>query len=109
MAIAASYKPTFYKSLRWRLQLWHAFILSLAIIGFGAVLYLEIRKARLDEIDGGMIAAARTLDGALRGLPPQVLQSGLKDNSGLSLPLREPDRLPPPDADDNRPDAGPRF
>ncbi len=109
MAIAAPVKPMFYGSLRWRLQIWHALILSLAIVGFGAVLYLEIRKARLDEIDGEMLAAVRTLDGALRGLPPQVLQSGLKENLDSQRPPRQPERFPPPEGEDEPSRPGPGF
>ncbi len=67
-----------FKSLRWRLQAWHALILLLAVAGFGTVLYLEISKARYDEIDVELLSAARTLDGAMRGTPRPILQNGFR-------------------------------
>src|SRR4051812_41737780 len=54
------------RSLRWRLLAWQATILLVVVVGFGAALYLEIRKARLDEIDAELIAAARVIEGELR-------------------------------------------
>src|SRR5262245_55509931 len=75
------------RSLRWRLQAWQALILLLAIAGFGSVLYLEIRRARFDEIDAELIAAARVLEGSLRALPPPVLH-------GAEFPEPPPDRPP---------------
>jgi heavy metal sensor kinase len=83
-----------FKSIRWRLQVWHAAILLLAVAGFGAVLYGQTKQARLDEIDAELHAAASTLEGTLRGLP---------------LP-GDPERRPPPpppDAGDRRPPPGP--
>jgi two-component system, OmpR family, sensor kinase len=66
-------RPSIFKSLRWRLQAWHALILLLAVAGFGSVLYFEVRKARYDEIDAELLAAARTLDGVLRAIPRPIL------------------------------------
>jgi heavy metal sensor kinase len=64
-----------FKSLRWRLLTWHAGILVLTVVGFGAALYYQIRQARLGEIDGELQAAARALEGALRSLPPPLLDT----------------------------------
>jgi two-component system, OmpR family, sensor kinase len=83
-----------FKSLRWRLQAWQALILLLAVSGFGTALYLEISKARYDEIDAELLSAARTLDGALRAVPRPILQNGLRN-------------FPPDDA--NRPPPGDRL
>ena len=61
------------KSIRWRLQLWYALILLLVVAGFASVLYYQIGRARFDEIDADLHAAARALEGTLRALPPQAL------------------------------------
>jgi len=61
---------THIKSLRWRLQVWHALILLLVITGFGSLFYAEVRRARLDEIDAELLSGARVLEGVLRTMPP---------------------------------------
>ena len=58
-----------FRSLRWRLQAWHTLILLLVVAGFGGMLYAEARRARFDEIDGELLAAARVLEGVLRTIP----------------------------------------
>src|SRR5262249_39074515 len=98
-----------FKSIRWRLQVWHAAILLLAVAGFGAVLYAQVRRARFDEIDADLRAAAGSLEGALRGSPPHVLEGkdapppppprGLRPGAPGSPPP------PPRDGDDRH---GPR-
>jgi heavy metal sensor kinase len=61
------------RSLRVRLQIWHALTLLLVVAGFGSGLYYQVRQARLGDIDAELHAAARVLEGALRGFPPHVL------------------------------------
>lgn len=85
-----------FKSIRGRLVIWHAGILLLAVAGFGAALYAQVRRARLDEIDADLHAAARSLEGTLRGFPPHVLE-------GRPEPLGHPPGGPPP-----HPHPGPR-
>ena len=58
-----------FRSLRWRLQAWHTLILLLVVAGLGGMLYAEARKARFDEIDAELLAAARVLEGVLRTFP----------------------------------------
>jgi hypothetical protein len=53
------------KSLRWRLQIWHALILTCVIAGFGAALYIQIRRATLDDIDEELLSGARVLEATL--------------------------------------------
>ena len=48
-------------SIRWRLQLWHAGILVLAVVGVGATSYFGIRRARYAEIDSQLTAAGEVL------------------------------------------------
>ncbi len=66
------------KSLRWRLQLWHALILLAVIVAFGGVLFLEVRRSRMDEIDAELLAAARVLEGTLRAMPKGIAKDGFK-------------------------------
>ena len=61
-------------SLRWRLQVWHGVILFLAIAGFGVVLHASVRHSRMMEIDAELAAAARVLEGGLRGVPREFLE-----------------------------------
>jgi two-component system OmpR family sensor kinase len=82
-----------FKSIRWRLLAWHAGILFLAVAGFGAALYVQIRKARFDEIDGALQAAARSLEGTLRGFPPPVLDGNVEPSPFPEGPA--PDQRPP--------------
>lgn len=58
------------KSLRWRLQIWHALILTFVIAGFGAALYLQIRRATLGDIDEELLSGARVLEATLAMPPP---------------------------------------
>lgn len=58
------------RSLRWRLQLWYALLLLLTIAGLSGFLFMLLRRARLQEVDGDLLSCARILEGALRGLPP---------------------------------------
>jgi two-component system, OmpR family, sensor kinase len=81
------------KSIRWRLQLWYALILLLVVAGFASTLYYQIGRARLDEIDADLHAAARALEGSLRVLPPHVLDPKHPPKKG---PKKGP-RFPPAD------------
>lgn len=93
------------KSLRWRLQAWHALILLLVIAGFGSVLFVEVRRNRMDEIDAELLGAARVLEGSLRGLPHPVLQGEYDPRLAEGSPTGDgyDSRRPPP------PGEGPDF
>src|SRR5262245_44170539 len=91
-----------FRSLRWRLQAWHALILILVIAGFGSVLYLTVRKARFDEIDAELQAAARVLEGSLRNFPRPMLEGRFKPRpfpppKKEDLPPGLPPQPPPPE------------
>jgi two-component system OmpR family sensor kinase len=103
-----------FKSIRGRLLIWHAVILLLAVAGFGAALYAQVRRARLDEIDADLHAAARSLEGTLRTFPPHVLEGrpeppGRRPGGPPHLrpgPRRPPHGPgPPPPPDGERPDS----
>ncbi len=69
----------FLHSLRWRLQVWHALILLLVILGFGSVIYSEIRRSHWERVDDELLDAARLLEGTLRSVPRQILDSIAQD------------------------------
>lgn len=74
------------KSLRWKLQLWHAAILVLAILGFSGVLYLQFHRSLLREVDAELLAGARALEGTLKLAPRFLLESGFPEGP-LDRPL----------------------
>ena len=53
-----------FNSIRWTLQLWHAGILFLALLSFGAVLYFSAQRTAYTEIDSQLAAAARVFTSA---------------------------------------------
>lgn len=86
------------RSLRVRLQLWHALILFCVVLSFGSLLYRQVITSRWDEIDSSLLTAARVLEGAMRELPMPVLNS-------LAQDIGSPRGGHPPTP--NRPPAGP--
>ena len=78
------------KSLRWRLQIWQAAILGLVVIGFGTVIYFQVQRSALDEIDAELLSGARILEGVLRTMPGDLLEHGF-----MFPPRPRSDRRPP--------------
>ena len=76
------------RSIRLRLLLWYAAVLTAVVGGFAVLLYYEVRAARLAEIDGQLDAAAAGLESSLRLFPRFEL-------TGEEPPDR-PDFGPPP-------------
>lgn len=87
-----------FRSLRWRLLAWQVVILLVVIVGFGGSLYVEMRRARLDEVDGELFAGARVLEGTLRVLAPE--------GRPPFPPLHAPPPPPPPPPGQHRPPPG---
>ncbi len=87
------------KSLRWRLQLWHALLLTTVLIIFGGVVYALQWQTRLQQADAELDRVASVLTSRLRGLFP-VPRS---PNPG---PWRPPSRGPgssrPPEQTEDR-------
>jgi len=54
-----------FKSIRWTLLFWYALILVAVVAGFGAVLYVKVRKSVYREVDARLTAHAQALAGAL--------------------------------------------
>jgi heavy metal sensor kinase len=57
------------RSIQWTLQLWHAAILALAVVGIGLSDYYTIEQARYAEIDANLKAAGQVLVARLRPPP----------------------------------------
>jgi two-component system, OmpR family, sensor kinase len=75
-------------SLRWRLQFWHAIILSTVIAAFGTAFYFQLKRSTWGEIDLELLASARVLEGTLRTVPFRGRDDG--------PPARGPDHFGPP-------------
>ena len=58
------------KSLRWRLQLWHALLLTTVLVIFGGVVYALQWQTRLQQTDAELDRVASVLTSRLRGLFP---------------------------------------
>src|SRR5690242_4552764 len=80
-------------SLRWRLQAWHALILLVVVAGSGTAFTLQARRARFDEIDAELLAAARVLEGELRARPSPA---AARDGPFEAPPPRPPRPRPGP-------------
>src|ERR1017187_9844420 len=94
----------FTQSIRWRLQLWLAFLLVCVLSGFGVTIYQLQRLHQLNQIDEELGARVSALSKAFR--PPPPFQRGAGRPPFERGPgEREPDQgqMPPP-----RPD-GPGF
>jgi two-component system, OmpR family, sensor kinase len=64
------------KSLRWRLQVWHAIILACVVVGFAAALYIQMRRTTLGDIDEELLSGARVIEASLRKPPPPGFRPG---------------------------------
>ena len=58
------------RSLRWRLQLWHALLLTTVLVIFGGVVYALQWQTRLQQTDAELDRVASVLMSRLRGLFP---------------------------------------
>src|SRR4051812_34989377 len=59
-------------SIRWTLQLWHAAILLLALVSFGAATYFGVSRARYGGMDAELGATAQVVLSRLRMPPPRL-------------------------------------
>jgi hypothetical protein len=60
----------FPKSIRWRLQLWLAFLLVCILSGFGVTAYQLHRTQRFAQIDEELDRRVLALNADVRGRPP---------------------------------------
>lgn len=98
-------KPLFpTRSLRWRLQVWLAFLLVCVLAGFGVTVYQLQRVNRFGQIDGELATRISSLNGAIREMYSKQAPS---EDKGPS-----PERRPPPrgkDKSEGPPRDGPDF
>ena len=66
----------FPKSIRWRLQLWLAFLLVCILSGFGVTAYQLHRTQRFTQIDEELDRRVLALNADVRGRPPFGQPSG---------------------------------
>src|SRR6266545_7296630 len=93
----------FTHSIRWRLQLWLAFLLLCVLSGFGAAVYQLQRANQFIQLDEELQRRIAALSSAVRGGPPPGSGPGRRPFEGGPPPFEEDGprrRMPPP----NRPD-----
>ena len=93
-----------FKSIKWRLQAWHGFLLIVLVVGLMSGFYTFERRARLQAVD-------TALQGALTPLLPKLapVGSGRRDGPPEGRGFRRPPPRGevPPDFDDDPPDQMP--
>ncbi len=103
------------RSLRWRLQAWHAVVLTAVLMIFGVIVYHLLWQTRLNEIDAGLDRTAEVVISHLRRLslmpqwrgwrPPMELPTGPASNE-VADPTEDGNRSISLDA---TPSAEPEF
>src|SRR5438876_3635292 len=95
------------QSIRWRLQIWLAFLLVCVLSGFGVTVYQLQRVNQLRQIDEELERRVAALDRAVRGGPPPDFgrgrppfdgrpgESGFDDGVNRPPPHGRPEFLPP--------------
>lgn len=87
------------KSIRWRLQLWQAFLLVCVLMGFGATAY-QLQRIHLQnqtdrELDLRIAAVSADVHGMLPFGPPPGRPGFERGRDGLRMRPDGPDALPP--------------
>src|SRR5437867_11933281 len=87
-------------SIRWRWQLWLAFLLATVLTGFGVSVYQLQRVTQLKQIDEELERRIAVLSRAVRGGPPPFeggrSGAGFDDGFRRPPPLRPHPDFPPP-------------
>ena len=60
----------FTKSIRWRIQIWLAFLLICVLSGFGITIYQLYRLSYFDQLDEELSSRVAALSSDVRGRPP---------------------------------------
>jgi hypothetical protein len=81
----------FTHSIRWRLQLWLAFLLLCVLSGFGAAVYQLQRANQFTQLDEELQRRIAALSGAVRGGPPPGSGPGRHPSGGGDQRGGEPD------------------
>lgn len=102
-----SFVPGFHRSLRWRIQLWHALVLLVVIVVFGLVTYTVLRSARMREIDSELVAAVQLLSVQVQDLADDAstsdVTSGKSAQHENAFPAEIASGLTVPNTFDSRP------
>jgi signal transduction histidine kinase len=99
----------FFKSIRWRLQIWYGVILGVVLAGFGLTAYQLERVRQFRQIDDQLRRRAAALADTLRPQPPRGPPPA---GRGAEIPPPgQPPSEPPaePDGANPRPGPGPLF
>lgn len=89
------------RSLRWRLQAWHAVVLTVVLMTFGVIVYHLLWQTRLHEIDAGLDRTAEVVTSRLRRLSAMPQWRGWRPP--MELPAGpSPDDVADPTEDSNR-------
>lgn len=94
------------RSIQWTLQLWHAGLLAVVLVGFGTASYFGIARARYQQLDAELERSVQVLAGGLRPpQPPDLMDRAVRtplpaetasvpgDAAGPALPGGSPERL----------------
>jgi heavy metal sensor kinase len=92
-------------SIRVRLQLWYAVVLTAVIGGFAGILYYQARAARLADLDGQLETAAAGLDTGMRLFP----RFELTGEPAPPPPPPPPKKFGPPKGSEFGPPKGGEF
>jgi two-component system, OmpR family, sensor kinase len=95
------------RSIRVRLLLWYAVVLTGVVGGFAGLLYSEVKAARLAEVDAQLDAAAASLESALRLFPPFELAGESPPPPPPKKSGPPPKKKGPPGWSPDRPEFGP--
>ena len=84
-----------FKSIRWRLQLWLAFLLVCLLSGFGFTVYQLQRVSQVKQLDEELERRVAVISGAIRGGAPKTGVSSLSfegrpENRELNGDSRQP-------------------
>jgi len=72
------------RSIQWTLQLWHAGLLAVVLVGFGAASYFGISRARWEQLDSELLRSVQVLAGGFR--PPNLSETAASGPSASTHP-----------------------
>jgi hypothetical protein len=94
-----------FRSIQWTLQLWHAGLLAVVLIGFGVASFFGISRARFQDLDAELERAVQLLAAGFRPptLPEAVAGGPSTDTPAEPRPADA--QTPPHDRQGRRPDC----
>jgi two-component system OmpR family sensor kinase len=86
------------RSIQWTLQLWHAGLLAVVLIGFGTASYFGISRSRFQQLDTELERSVQLLAAGFHPpKPPDSLSEGTSTNAARGSPRDPWDGLPVPE------------